>query len=103
MSTEAVTKALCDLPLPHWWDPKTSQNRSALIYASKGSPRFVTAYFICNGAYFNISCIIKIKELEEWSTESWNIDSDRVRMVEEFGNINETLKRILRWLENLVK
>ncbi|KAI0020267.1 putative 6-hydroxynicotinate 3-monooxygenase [Xylariomycetidae sp. FL0641] len=95
VSTEDAKKALGDRPLPHWWDSDTCQNRSSVIYAGDGSPRMVTAYPIRNHAYFNLSCILRTHESTKPTTESWNAEGDRAKMVEAFGDFNESLKLIL--------
>ena len=95
ISTEDAKKALGDLPLPTWWEPSTCQNFSSVIYAGDGTPRMVTAYPIRNQTYFNLSCILRTQESTKSSTESWNADGDRNKMVEAFGDFNESLRKIL--------
>jgi len=96
VSTEDAKKALGVLPLPHWWDPSTSQNRSAIIYAGDGTPRMITAYPIRNQTFFNLSCIIRTQESSKDATESWNADGDRSKMLEAFGDFGESVRAILR-------
>ena len=96
VSVEDAKKALGHLPLPHWWEPSTCQNRSSIIYAADGSARVVTAYPLCHQTYFNLSCILRTQESTKSSTESWHADGDRAKMVETFGDFNEPLRMILR-------
>ncbi|KAF2092573.1 FAD binding domain protein [Rhizodiscina lignyota] len=95
VSVEDAEKALGDLPLPHWWEPSTCQNRSSLLYGPDGSARMVTAYPLRNQTYFNLSCILRTQESTKSTTESWNVDGDRSKMMEEFGDFGEQLRRIL--------
>ena len=96
VSTDDAKKALGGLPLPHWWEPSTCQNRSSVIYAGDGSPRMVTVYPIRHQTYFNISCILRTQGSTKSSTESWNANGDRTKMLEDFGDFNEPLRMILR-------
>lgn len=96
VSTEDAKKALGDLPLPHWWEPSTCQNRSSLIHAADGTARMVTAYPLRHQTYFNLSCILKTQESTKITTESWEVDGDRAKMVESFGDFGESLRTILK-------
>ncbi|KAF2268649.1 FAD binding domain protein [Lojkania enalia] len=95
VATEDAKKELGDLPPPHWWEPNTYQNRSSVIYASDDSPRFITAYPIRNGSYFNLSCILKTQESSTSTTESWNANGDHAKLIELFGDFSESIRRIL--------
>lgn len=97
VSTEDAKKALGELPLPHWWEPSTCQNRSSLINAADGSARMVTAYPLRHQTYFNLSCIIRTQESTRSTTESWDVDGDRAKMLETFGDFHESLRLILGW------
>jgi salicylate hydroxylase len=96
VSTEDAKKALGDLPLPHWWDPITSQNRTSIIHAGDGTPRMITAYPIRNQTYFNLSCIIRTQESTKDATESWNADGDPNKLLEDFGDFGDSVRAILR-------
>ena len=95
VSTEDAKSALGHLPLPHWWEPSTCQNRTSIIYAADGSARVVTAYPIRHQTHFNLSCIMRTQESTKSTTESWHVDGDRAKMIEAFGDFNEPLKQIL--------
>lgn len=95
ISTDAAKKALGDLPLPHWWDPKTCNNRSSVIYAADGTSRLVTTYPLRNQTYFNLSCILKTDESIKPTTESWYADGDLDKMIEHFGDFHDGLRLIL--------
>lgn len=96
ISVEDAKKALGNLPLPHWWDPSTCQNRSSIIYADDGSPRMVTAYPLRHQTYFNLSCIVRTEQSTRCTTESWHADGDRDKMVDAFHDFEEDLRKILR-------
>ena len=95
VSVEDAKQALGELPLPHWWDPSTCQNRSSILYAADGSARVVTAYPLRHQTYFNLSCILKKQDSTESTTDSWHKEGDRAKMVEAFGDFHEPLVRIL--------
>lgn len=95
VSTEDAKKALGDLPLPHWWEPSTCNNRSSLLFAGDGTGRVVTCYPLRNQTYFNISCIMKKPDSDKSTASTWHADGDRDEMVKHFGDYNESLKRIL--------
>ena len=92
VSIENAKKALGDLPLPHWW---TNRNRSSLINAADGTARMVTVYPLRHGTYFNLSCIIRTEVSTKRTTESWDADGDRAKMLEAFGDFHESLRLIL--------
>jgi salicylate hydroxylase len=96
VSTENAKTALGDIPLPHWWDPSTCQNRSSLLHAADGTSRMVTAYPIRDQTMFNLSCIIKTEESTKPATESWNATGDPATVVDMFGDFHESLVKILR-------
>jgi len=95
VSTEDAKKTLGELPLPHWWEPSSCKNRSSIIYSGDGTPRVVTTYPLRNQTLFNISCILKIQESTKATTESWNADGDRAKMLDLFGDFGEPLRKIL--------
>lgn len=98
ISIEDAKKALGHLPLPHWWDPRTCQNRSSIIYAADGSARVVTTYPLRHQECFNISCILRTQESTKSTTESWHVDGNTAKVVEEFGDFHEPLKLILGYV-----
>ena len=95
VSIEDARKALGHLPLPHWWEPATCQNRSSVIYAADGSARIVTVYPLRHQTYFNLSCILRTQESTKSTTESWHADGDRAKMVENFRDFHKSLVKIL--------
>lgn len=96
VSVDNAKKALGDLPLPHWWDPSTSQNRTSVISAGDGSSRLITTYPIRNREYFNLSCILRTQESTKSSSESWNAEGDQSKMIETFQDFGEQMRLILR-------
>jgi salicylate hydroxylase len=46
---------------------------------------------------FNLSCIMRTQESSKSTTESWNAEGDRDKMLESFGDFSESLRRILRY------
>jgi salicylate hydroxylase len=96
VSTEDAKKVLGDLPLPHWWEPSTCQNRSSLISAGDGTARMVTAYPMRDQTMYNLSCIVRTDDSNKPTVESWHADGDPAKMVEIFGDFSESLRKILR-------
>lgn len=96
VSVEDAKKALGDLPLPHWWEPSTCNNRSSLLFAADGTARVVTVYPLRDQTYFNISCIMKTQETIENETDVWHAEGSRDDVVKHFGDYHEPLRRILR-------
>ncbi|KAF2735347.1 FAD binding domain protein [Polyplosphaeria fusca] len=95
ISTKDAQQSLNDLPLPHWWEPSTCQNRTSLIYAPDGTPRFITAYPICNETMFNLSCLVRSTPSTRPTTESWHADGDKAQMISAFQDFGEDITRIL--------
>lgn len=96
VSTEDARKALGDVPLPHWWEPSTCQNRSSLIHAADGTSRMVTAYPLRNQTMFNLSCIVRTNDSTKPLVDSWHANGDAAKMVEIFCDFHESLGKILR-------
>jgi salicylate hydroxylase len=89
--------ALGDIPLPHWWEPSTCQNRSSLIHAADGTARMVTVYPIRSQTMFNISCIVKTDDSTKPLADSWYADGNPSIMKEIFKDFHESLGKILRF------
>jgi salicylate hydroxylase len=96
ISTIEAKAALDDLPLPTWWDSTKGGNRTSIIYAPDATSRMVVAYPICNHEAFNFSCILRKPEITTKGSDVWNINGDKEELLQEFGDFNEPLKRILR-------
>ncbi|KAK6839178.1 6-hydroxynicotinate 3-monooxygenase [Apiospora arundinis] len=96
VSLDEANRALSDggLPPPPWWQPAAHRNTQIFLNGPEGSRRFVTLYPLRNHAYFNMSCILATQTSSKSTTESWNADGDRGKMLEYFG-WDEGLKRIL--------
>ncbi|KAF2002646.1 putative salicylate hydroxylase [Amniculicola lignicola CBS 123094] len=95
VDTESAQISLGNLVLPHWWDPQTSSNRSSIIYAGDGTPRFITAYPIHGGSMYNLACILQTQDSPKEASESWYADGDKNKMLELFGDFSEEMRRIL--------
>ena len=95
VSVEDAKKTLSNVPLPHWMEPSTCQNRSSIIYAGDGSARIVTVYPLRHQTYFNLSCILQTEESSKSTTELWHADGDRAKMVESFSDFQDPLVKIL--------
>ena len=96
ISVDDAKKALGDLPLPHWWEPTTCQNRTSMISSTDGRPRMVIAYPLRHQTYFNLSCIVRAPGTTRSTTDSWHIEGDRSKMFEYFADFSEPFRLILR-------
>ena len=82
--------------LPTWWDPKTDENRMAVMQTDDGTGRFIAHYPIQNYNYRNFSCLFPMREDRSDMTESWYADGDKREMLELFKGYNDEVYKILR-------
>lgn len=65
-----------------------------------GYDRFVISYFVRQGRYINILCVMR---QPEWKSESWSLPSSREEMLGSFGDAGPAILRVLEQAKEVYK
>jgi len=80
--------------------PPDAHNDCVNTWSGAGFERFVISYFVRQGRFINVLCVMR---QPEWTSDSWSLPSSREEMLRSFGDTGPSLARVLGAADQVFK